>query len=144
MFKKVLSGLLFITFFAFLVSCKNEVKIKKGLLDFDSYKNVKIEEIERIDVSWDKGDNKPIEFSFDDKNKIKEVINELCKEDEFIKNDSMVDGGHSSITLIDKEDNKNVISLYQVVEGDICYIYSNNVLLNIIENIGVEQNVLTK
>ena len=114
----------------------------KSLLDFDEYKNISAE-IVKIDVDWDINDNKPIEFTITEKSEIDYILNILFDKNTFVYRDrAEVDGGHSNIGLIDKENNEKRVNLSNVYDGNKRYTYCDTTLYDYIHSIGVNQGLL--
>ncbi|MCR5309123.1 MAG: hypothetical protein K6E21_03330 [Bacilli bacterium] len=114
----------------------------KSLLDFDKYKNISTE-IVKIDVDWDIDDSKPIEFTIIEKSEIDYILNILFDKNTFVYRDrSEVDGGHSNIGLIDKENNEKRVNLSNVYDGNKRYTYCDTTLYDYIHSIGVNQGLL--
>ena len=114
----------------------------KSLLDFDKYKNISTE-IVKIDVDWDINDSKPIEFIITEKSEIDYILNILFDKNTFVYRDrAEVDGGHSNIGLIDKENNEKRVNLSNVYDGNKRYTYCDTTLYDYIYTIGVSQGLL--
>ncbi|MBO7615352.1 MAG: hypothetical protein J6T15_06660 [Bacilli bacterium] len=114
----------------------------KSLLDFDEYKNISTE-IVKIDVDWDINDSKPIEFAITEKSEIDYILNILFDKNTFVYRDrKVVDGGHSNIGLIDKENNEKRVHLSDVYDGNKRYTYCDTTLYDYIHSIGVNQGFL--
>ena len=114
----------------------------KSLLDFDEYKNISTE-IVKIDVDWDINDSKPIEFTITEKSEIDYILNILFDKNTFVYRDrKVVDGGHSNIGLIDKENNEKRVHLSDVYDGNKRYTYCDTTLYDYIHSIGVNQGFL--
>lgn len=130
--------------FTILLFCFSACTPKnKSLLDFEKYKNLDVKNIYQIDVDWDIGDNKPIEFSITDKNEIDTILDLYCKDDAFVySGKDLDDGEHSSLTLLHKSNGETKVSLHRISEGSNYYIYSDKTIYNTIFDIGVRLGYL--
>ena len=138
MLKKMKNSLLGLSLIL-LVGCAPKTK---SLLDFDKYKNISTD-IVKIDVDWDIDENKPIEFTITEKSEIDYILDILFDKNTFVYQDrEQVDGGHSTIGLIDKENNENRVNLLNVYDGNKRYTYCDKTLYDYIHNIGVNQGLL--
>ena len=87
--------------------------------------------------------NKPIEFTITEKSEIDYILNILFDKNTFVYRDrAEVDGGHSNIGLIDKENNEKRVNLSNVYDGNKRYTYCDTTLYDYIHSIGVNQGLL--
>ncbi len=125
----------------FITSCGKDKS--RGLLDFDKYKDVNVNSIEKIKVEWDVNDSSPIEFVISEGEKIDVIIDRLCDNAAFVLKDGKNDSGHSRITLIDTNNNQTAISLAYITDGDDVYYYSDTSIYDLVYNEGKTQGVLS-
>lgn len=141
MTKKILLCSILVVFgMIFFTSCGKDKS--RGLLDFDKYKDVNVESIEKINVEWDVNENSPIEFVITDDKKIDDIVDKLCNNTTFVLKEGRNDSGHSRITLIDVSNNQTVISLLYIADGDDIYYYSDTTVYDLVFNVGKEQGLL--
>lgn len=139
-----------LTFIATLVAClfilcgcekKSLNNIK--FLEFPQYKDFN-GNISVIKVNFDINENKPVQFSIDDIEDINIIIN-MLKDTTFTKSESIYDGNHSNISLIDSLGNTTKISLSQIKYGDLkeYYSYPDSSIYDYIKQVGIKLGKLS-
>lgn len=123
-----------------LSSCSPKTK---SLSDFSDFSNLRAEDILKIQVDWDINENAPVEFDIEDKKDIKFIVDILFDKSTFVFQDKeKVNGGHSNIALIDKENNESRVHLTEMYDGKNRYTYKDTTLYDYIYNLGVDLGVL--
>lgn len=139
-----------LTFIATLVACLFILcGCKKGLpnnikfLEFPQY-NEFSDDVSVIEVYFDINDYEPVRFDITDSNDI-EVIIDMLKDTTFTKAESIYDGNHSNISLIDSLGNTTKISLSQIKYGDLkeYYSYPDSSIYDYIKQVGIKLGKLS-
>ena len=123
-----------------LISCSSNKTM--SLLDLKEYKSLDMDKIVSVNVEWDINENEPIKYSINNDENVQYIIDELSRKDEFKSKKEKYDGGHSRIYLVDDSNNKTLVHLSCVYDGDIPYYYTNQDLYNYIYNYGKNLGVL--
>ncbi|MBQ9900474.1 MAG: hypothetical protein IJM36_05045 [Acholeplasmatales bacterium] len=138
---KTLKKIFAIITLLFLCGCSKSNKTY-SLLDIPKYKNIDISATEEIRVEWDICESQPVIFSIYNEKEIREIIDELCKKDTFIKSKEIRDGGLSRIILINNDKKETTVSLFSIYDKNTKYYYSNDNVYKKVYSIGKESGYL--
>lgn len=126
-----------------LCSCKKELPNNIKFLEFPQYKDFN-GDISVIEVNFDINNDEAVRFDITDSNDIEVIIN-MVKDTTFTKAESIYDGNHSNISLIDSLGNTTKISLSQIKYGDLkeYYSYPDSSIYDYIKQVGIKLGKLS-
>ena len=95
-------------------------------------------------MTWDVNESEPVRFSITEAEDIKNII-AMYKEATFVKVDTLNDGNHSSIKLIDGDGNNILIPLSNIKYGNKnqYYKYPDNSIYDYIKQVGQNLGALS-
>ena len=119
-----------------LCGCIESLPSNVKFLEFPQFEQFN-ESISVIEVTWDVNESEPVRFSITEAEDIKNII-AMYKEATFVKVDTLNDGNHSSIKLIDGDGNNILIPLSNIKYGNKnqYYKYPDNSIYDYIKQVG--------
>ncbi len=126
-----------------LCGCIESLPSNVKFLEFPQFEQFN-ESISVIEVTWDVNESEPVRFSITEAEDIKNII-AMYKEATFVKVDTLNDGNHSSIKLIDGDGNNILIPLSNIKYGNKnqYYKYPDNSIYDYIKQVGQNLGALS-